>query len=359
TRYRMNDFVGAQNTFQRSLVLATTPADQAAASFWVGKTQLMQNDANTARTSWETAVQLDPTGYYSERAKLLLTDQEPLTASPTFDLGYDLAGERQEAVNWVIKTFNLPADIDLSSPGNLSADLHYQRALEFHELGLYSEASREMTTLTASKETDPAELFRLLDPLLNLGLYRTAITTSRQILDLAKLDDAATLKAPIYFNHIRFGAYFKGEVLQAAQNENIHPFVLFSVLRQESMFEGFVESSAGARGIMQIMPATGEEISGGMGWPLNYKEDDLYRPMVSIRLGARYLARQREYFGGNLVAALAAYNAGPGNTEIWLNLANKDTDLFLEIIRYEETRRYLTQIAEFTSIYSRLYERMP
>ncbi len=173
------------------------------------------------------------------------------------------------------------------------------------------------------------------------------------------MDDAATLKAPVYFNHIRFGAYFREDVLQAAQNENIHPFVLFSILRQESMFEGFVESSAGARGIMQIMPATGQEISGGMGWPSNFKEDDLYRPMISIRLGARYLARQREYFGGNLMAALAGYNAGPGNAEIWFNLANQDTDLFLEIIRYEETRRYLTQISEFTGIYSRLYERMP
>jgi soluble lytic murein transglycosylase len=59
--------------------------------------------------------------------------------------------------------------------------------------------------------------------------------------------------------------------------------------------------------------------------------------MISIRMGARYLARQRDYFNGNLMAALAAYNAGPGNTEIWLNLANQDTDLFLEIIRYEKT----------------------
>jgi soluble lytic murein transglycosylase len=355
----MIDYAGAQNTFQRSLVLATTPADQAASSFWVGKTQLAQNDSTAARTSWETTSQVDPTGYYSERAKLLLTEQEPLTASPSYDLGYDLAGERKEAENWLVNTFNLPVDTDLSSPGNFAADSHFQRALEFHLLGRYSETSREMASLLSGIQSDPAGLFKMLDPLLELGLYRSAITTSRQILDLANMDDAATLKAPVYFNHIRFGAYFREDVLQAAQNENIHPFVLFSILRQESMFEGFVESSAGARGIMQIMPATGQEIAGGMGWPVNYKEDDLYRPMISIRLGARYLARQREYFGGNLMAALAGYNAGPGNSEIWLNLANQDTDLFLEIIRYEETRRYLTQISEFTGIYSRLYERMP
>jgi soluble lytic murein transglycosylase len=359
TRYRMNDFTGAQSTFQRSLVLATTLSDQAAASFWVGKCQMSLNDPSAARVSWETAKQVDPTGYYSERARLLLTDQEPLSASSMYDLGYDLAGERKEAENWLSKTFNLPVGTDLTSPGSISADPGYQRALEFHALGLYGESSREMTTLLDGMKSDPAALFRMLDPLLDLGLYRSAISTSRQILDLAQMDDAATLNAPIYFNHIRFGAYFREDVIKAAQDENIHPFVLFSTLRQESMFEGFVESSAGARGIMQIMPATGQEIAGNMGWPANYKDDDLYRPVVSIRMGARYLARQREYFGGNLMAALAAYNAGPGNTEIWLNLANKDTDLFLEIIRYEETRRYLTQISEFTGIYSKLYERMP
>ena len=73
---------------------------------------------------------------------------------------------------------------------------------------------------------------------MELGLNRTAITTSRQILDLAQLDDAETLKAPVYFNHIRFGAYFREEVLQAAQNENIHPFVLFSVFGRKVCLKG-------------------------------------------------------------------------------------------------------------------------
>ncbi len=359
TRYRINDFGGAFNTFQRGLSTASLSGDQAAASFWSGKSQAMMNDINAARLSWQTATQLDPTGYYSERAKLLLTDQPPLSASASYDLGYDLAGERKEAENWLILTFGMSPDTDLSSPGQIASDLNFQRAREFFELGLYSEASREMTVLTELYAADPAQLFRLMDSMIEMGLYRSAIITSRQILDLAGLDDASTLKAPVYFNHIRFGAYFREEVLEASQNESIHPFVLFSVLRQESMFEGFVQSSAGARGIMQIMPATGQEIAGGMGWPPNYKTDDLYRPWVSIRLGARYLARQRDYFGGDLMAALAGYNAGPGNAQIWWNLSNQDPDLFLEIIRYEETRRYLSQISEFTSIYSRLYERMP
>jgi soluble lytic murein transglycosylase len=357
--YRMGNYSAALNRFQRSLVLAVTSDAQAASSFWIGKSQNSMGDPNSARVSWETAVQLDPTGYYSERARLILTNQAPLSASNSFDLGYDLTRERQEAVNWMISTFNLPPETDFSSPGPISAESNYQRALEFHRLGMYSQTSREMNALLAANQSNPVELFRLLDPLLELGLNRSAIVTSRQILDLVQLSDAQTLNTPVYFNHIRFGSYFREDVLQAAQNEGIHPFILFSAIRQESLFEGFVESSAGARGVMQIMPATGQEISSQFGWPPNYKADDLYRPMVSIRLGARYLARQRDYFGGDMVAALAAYNAGPGNASIWYNLANGDPDLFLEIIRFEETRRYLRQISEFTAIYSRIYERMP
>jgi soluble lytic murein transglycosylase len=355
----MGNYSAALNRFQRSLVLAVTSDAQAASSFWIGKSQNSMGDPNSARVSWETAVQLDPTGYYSERARLILTNQAPLSASNSFDLGYDLTRERQEAVNWMISTFNLPPETDFSSPGPISAESNYQRALEFHRLGMYSQTSREMNALLAANQSNPVELFRLLDPLLELGLNRSAIVTSRQILDLVQLSDAQTLNTPVYFNHIRFGSYFREDVLQAAQNEGIHPFILFSAIRQESLFEGFVESSAGARGVMQIMPATGQEISSQFGWPPNYKADDLYRPMVSIRLGARYLARQRDYFGGDMVAALAAYNAGPGNASIWYNLANGDPDLFLEIIRFEETRRYLRQISEFTAIYSRIYERMP
>ena len=96
---------------------------------------------------------------------------------------------------------------------------------------------------------------------LKMGFYRSAIFTSRQVLTLAGMDNNATLNAPAYFNHIRFGTYFQDLVLSFANTEKIDPLFLFSVMRQESLFEGFASSGAGARGLMQIMPATGQEIS--------------------------------------------------------------------------------------------------
>jgi soluble lytic murein transglycosylase len=173
------------------------------------------------------------------------------------------------------------------------------------------------------------------------------------------MDDAETLKAPIYFNHLRFGPYYKDLVVSASQVYDFHPLFLFSVMRQESLFEGCVSSSAGARGLMQIVPATGAEVAANAGWPPDYTSDDLYRPLVSLNLGVDYLNRQRAFLGGDIYAALAAYNGGPGNAAAWKDLVPPDPDLYLEVIRFEETRNYIRRIYENFNIYRELYDRTP
>ncbi|MDO8969960.1 MAG: lytic transglycosylase domain-containing protein, partial [Saprospiraceae bacterium] len=223
----------------------------------------------------------------------------------------------------------------------------------------YFKSHLEFESLRDSIQADPVKTFRLIQPLLDIGLNRSAILASRQVLDLAGMDNTATLNAPAYFNHVRFGTYFKELVLRYAAVENLGPLLVFSVMRQESLFEGFASSSAGARGLMQIMPATGKEISQLMSWPPDFDPSDLYRPLVSIRMGTRYLARQRDVFNGDLFAALAAYNSGPGNAKIWRDLAKKDPDLFLEVVRIQETRDYLRQIYKFTNLYRLVYEKAP
>jgi soluble lytic murein transglycosylase len=198
-----------------------------------------------------------------------------------------------------------------------------------------------------------------VNALLDLQLYRSAILTARQVLNLAGMSDAATMSAPDYFNHTRFGSYFSDLIIPQAEAYGFHPLFLFSVVRQESAFEGFVRSSAGARGLMQIVPATGQEIAASMGWPAGYSDEDLYRPVVSIALGTNYLAEWRDRMGGDLYAALAAYNGGPGNASVWQELAGGDLDLFVEIVRFDETRNYIRSIYEIFNIYRLLYDRSP
>ncbi len=144
-----------------------------------------------------------------------------------------------------------------------------------------------------------------------------------------------------------------------AQKYGFDPLFIWSTVRQESLFDASINSSAGAMGLMQIMPATGEEIVSRMGWPPDYSQSDLLRPDVNLTLGTDYLATQRDNLGGDLSAALAAYNGGPGNAAIWQSLANGDPDLFVEVVRFDETRKYLMSIYEIFNIYSRLYARVP
>lgn len=357
TSYRLKDYTKSLTIFQRALVLGNTPTEQAAAYLWIGKSQQGQGDLEAAKKSWSQAVQRDPTDYYSIRANELIQNQAPFTVDGPIDLGYDLAQERPQAEAWLRTTFALPAETDLSGLGDLASDPRVIRGMGFWDLGLYSEARDEYESLREEVKADPAKTYRLMNHMLDLGLYRSAILASRQILDLAHLDDLGTLQAPAYFNHIRFGVYFKDQILEASQAEGFSPIFLLSVLRQESMFESFAQSGAGARGLMQIMPTTGHEIASSMSWPTNYEDDSLYNPLVSIKLGARYLSRQREYFSNDLVATLAAYNGGPGNTMAWKDLAGDDPDLLMETIRADESRAYIQQIYEFFNIYRLLYER--
>ncbi|WP_299028611.1 tetratricopeptide repeat protein [uncultured Thermanaerothrix sp.] len=357
--YRAQKYPQALTAFQRFLVLGDNPTDRAAAWLWIGKCHLANGNSEEARQAWQEAASLDPLEYYGIRARELLDNAPPFTGPLNYDLGYDLDLERPLAEAWLRERFNISPEEDLAGPGALTANPIFQRADLLWRLGYPIKARDLFEALRQSFENDPANLYRLMNYTLDLGAYRTAIFSARRLLDLAGLPPVQTLEAPAYFNHIRFGLYYKPIVMEAAARENLHPLLIFSLMRQESFFESFVQSSAGAYGLMQLMPATASDLVNRYGWPPNFQEQDLLNPTINIRLGARYLALQRDYFNGNWYAALAAYNAGPGNAKIWLDLAGGDPDLFLEIIRYPETQNYIRQVAEFLELYTRVYERRP
>ncbi len=357
--YRSGQFPQAQAGFLRAYNNSADSEQRAAALLWLGKVQQAIGDSAGAQTYWQQATQEDPTGYYSERARDLLLQRPPFSPPQVYDLSFDYRAERSEAENWLRATFGLPAETDLSSPGSLASDPRWMRGVQLWHLGMYEQARLEFENLRLDVQDNPADSYRLGNALIELGAFRSGIYAMRQVLTLAGMSDADTMFAPRYFNHLRFGAYYADLLVPAAQENGFHPLFLFSLTRQESLFEGFVHSSAGARGLMQIIPSTGTHIADLLGWPPQYTDDDLYRPLVNVRFGAAYLARQRDAFHGDLYAALAAYNAGPGNASIWYNLSGGDPDLFLEIIRYPETQEYIRGIYEMYAIYYRLYDRSP
>src|SRR5512132_588749 len=217
SRYRLQDYANALTIFQRDLLLATEPEDRARAYLWIGKTQAIMGDTTSSQTSWQQGVSADPAGYYSERSRDLLEGRAPFETPTNVNLNPDLEKERKEAEAWVRVSFNLPPETDLSGPGALAQDPRFIRGTELWELGMYDQARLEFESLRESVSASPTDSFKLANHLLGIGLYRSAITAARQVLTLAgKSDQQASLAAPPYFNHLRYGLYYHDLIINEA-----------------------------------------------------------------------------------------------------------------------------------------------
>ena len=312
-QYRRGDYHMALPIFQRSLLLSTQKEDQARAYLWVGKTQQQLGDETAKQTAWQQAQAIDPTGYYSERARDLLTGRKPFEQPSMYNIDIDLEAERADAAAWIRVTFGLPADTDLNGLGPLAGDLRIVRGTEFWELGLYEEARAEFEDLREFVSASPENSFRLANYLLDLGLYRPAIFASRQVLTLAGLDEqAASLSAPPYFNHIRYGTYYADLIVPDAEDTDLHPLFLFSVIRQESLFEGFVRSTAGARGLMQIIPSTGASIARAMGWPVAFRPGRPVSSECQCAAGSTLPGLQPEFVRWRPICSAGSLQRRPG-----------------------------------------------
>jgi soluble lytic murein transglycosylase-like protein len=139
----------------------------------------------------------------------------------------------------------------------------------------------------------------------------------------------------------------------AARAAGLPASLLFGLIRQESVFTDDARSRSGALGLMQVMPSTGRNLfrkESGNGRP------DLNDPDANLRLGARYLKQLIDTFSGDVAAALAAYNAGPGRVRAWKKASNlAPEDEFLESIPFGETRSYVKRVLFFQSSYASLY----
>jgi soluble lytic murein transglycosylase len=159
---------------------------------------------------------------------------------------------------------------------------------------------------------------------------------------------------PIFIQRHIYPRPFEDLITQQAIAYNIDPLLLFSLIRQESLFEEGARSVAAAQGLAQIIPDTGHWIAEQLGYP-NYTNDLVYRPIVNIRFGAYYLDWVRDYLDGNMVSALVGYNAGPGNSARWREWAGDDDVRFVEILEMNEPRTYVKAIATNLYHYDRLY----
>ncbi|MGV8050579.1 MAG: tetratricopeptide repeat protein [Anaerolineaceae bacterium] len=354
--YRMDNLVKASLSLNRALLLALEPLEIAGSYLWLGKVSQAEGDQEKAAQYWNSAVTSDPNGYYGIRAQELL-DNKPIFAAPEqLELDVDMTKARQAAASWLRTSFNLPSQLNLDYSSELFNDPRFIRGNEYYKLGMFTEARNEFESLRNDNTGDPVNTFRLMQVFLDKGLYRSAIETSRTILKLTGYSDSSLASnLPDYFDYVQYGTYYLPWVKNASERYNVPILLLFSVIHQESHFDGFASSSAGAQGLMQLMPATGSQIASEINYPPNYTDKDLTVPFYNLTLGTNYLARQIFLFDGDYYASLAAYNGGPGSALDWKEISGDDPDLYLGSIRYLESRNYIRKIVEIYAQYSRIY----
>lgn len=226
---------------------------------------------------------------------------------------------------------------DLALPPLLARDVQIllrvpigARALALMQIGEDARAESELRRLYVAN--DP-QLARLLLPFASRA--NMAQLTLRLARDLAANGGGS-----------HFAAFYPMPHWRPDGGYSIDPALVFAVMRQESAFNPRAVSSAGARGLMQLMPDTAEEVAGA-----NLADDPrkLFDPHINIAIAQRYMTRLLDHSAvrGDLIRLAAAYNGGPANLARWLQVRNDSTDdplLFVEALPSPETRNFIVRV---------------
>jgi soluble lytic murein transglycosylase len=174
---------------------------------------------------------------------------------------------------------------------------------------------------------------------------------ARNFLEMVPREKMAS--APLQVLKFIFPLPYEAKIKKHA---TIDPLLVLSVMRQESMFDDKITSPVGARGLLQIMPTTGdflakrESIKG-------YNKDLLYNAYMNIRLGVRYLNDFHVEYKGDYIGILGSYNAGPAPAIRWLkNYGSLPWDIRVEEVSYWETRDYVKRVLGNYWTYKSVYE---
>jgi soluble lytic murein transglycosylase len=199
--------------------------------------------------------------------------------------------------------------------------------------GFEDEASAEADRVVAAAGSNAPTLYALAEALAERGYSQRAIRLG------LRLQGSAQPSRRLL--RILYPFPYRTLITEEARGRDFDPFIAAALIRQESMFEARITSHVGARGLMQIMPATGRDLAEAVGID-RWDPDVLYHPEINVHLGTRYLARHIGNYDGSLPSVFSAYNAGHHRVAWWSEFPEYDNDqLFTERIPFLETRDYV------------------
>lgn len=320
--YAAGDFDGAAAIFEEFRRHHRRGGSAQQASYWAGRAHLARGDSALARERLREAWAEDPFSYHGVRAGELLGldfSDAPLDASPP--PSPRLAAEARTAI----------ARIEL-----------------LRALGPASAAEFELARLRRHYQGVDGAVYALAEAFNERGLIFDGVRLGWEIFREERVWNPRLLRIVYPFP-------FRSLIVEEARRRGLDPHLVAGLVRQESMFQPRIRSHAGAVGLMQIMPATGRSLArmAGLG---GVDAAALERPEVNVPLGILYLEGLLSAYQGRPLAALAAYNAGPGRVARWRAFPEwADEELFAERIPFAETREYVRVVYRNARLYAALY----
>ncbi|MEO6599479.1 MAG: transglycosylase SLT domain-containing protein [Polyangiaceae bacterium] len=342
-RLDKQDFQGAARVLERVLdnkfSSGARGADFAGRErYFYGRALSAMGDSERALAEYETVVRNFPLSYYMLSAYTALHAAEPARAQGA------LASALGAVPSAPVVVTNRP---EFSGVG-------FGRALELFGVGDLENGTRELDALGLADSSRPELLWGLSKLYAEAGSVKLSHAAARRALSAAPSTwpadawlDAWKLAFPEPFHEI-----VDREAKRSAQPQAL----IYAIMREESSFDPEAESAASAVGLMQLIVPTAKSVARPLGLP--FDRASLKRPSVNVALGSAELARLAQAFPDNLLLAIPAYNAGPGNPKRWLrDRPNADFDLWVELIPYVETRRYTKRVLASRATYAFLYQR--
>lgn len=331
-----------------------TSARAADARFNAAIIAFAHDDAKSAALEFDSLASLMPRSdeasaakYWSGRAwaatgnkALAQVRWRELAASPSVSYYGTVAAQRLGEKPWV------PTARTDSFPHYASVDSAIGRATLLERLGMDIEARLEYDALDEAAAASPDRLIATAHAMLEHDQSSRAIRLAQKAIDAGQRDARAY--------RLLFPVLDRDELTRNAKENRLDPALVAGLIRQESNFNPRALSVAGARGLMQVLPSVGEEVSHSLHYPV-WSPSLLFDADASLQLGTAHLAAFSKQYGP-LPRVLAAYNAGGSRVTRWVNKAGMDDpELFAERVPFAETRDYVRIVQRNAELYRALY----
>lgn len=307
------------------------------AMYWRGRMAEDDRDFGTARAYYLKLSERYRNYYYGVLARKRLAT---MPAAPVVTVAALQHVSSMPALDPISQIVDPPED-----------DLHYNRAKLLQNAGVTDLAVRE---LQAGSTNGPCwEMIEIAKIYTTGGEYYRALQALKRAISGYFAMDVSQLPSP-YWQGLFPRPYW--DALRTYSEENgLDPYLVASLIRQESEFNPSAISRANAYGLMQLLPRTGKGEAKKTGLS-HYSTDSLLDPTTNIELGTHYFRAMVDEFGGQVEYALAAYNAGAERVADWRAAGNyRDVEEFVESIPFTETREYVQAIVRNAEVYKKVY----